>query len=139
MRSSSSARGFSLAETLIAAALIASATAAMLPAIAQASRLQRDSDLQTAAVLMSVARLERLESAVAAGLGAGGSLDAPVDGWYAWLDRDGRAVQEADAAFACRWAAAPSAVPGVLIAAVRVAPRAAPHAAITLSTAVRHE
>ena len=123
----------------MAAALIASATAAMLPALAQAARLQRDSDLQTAAVLMGAARMERVESAVAAGLEPGGSVDAPVDGWHAWLDRDGRAVQEADAAFACRWAVSPSAASGVLIAAVRVEPRAAPHAAITLSTAVRHE
>lgn len=111
----------------------------MLPAVAQASRLQRDSDLQTAAVLMSVARLERLESAIAAGLGPGGSLKAPADGWHAWLDREGRAVQAADAAFACRWAVSPSAAPGVLIAAVRVEPRAAPQAAVTLSTAVRHD
>ena len=123
----------------MAAALIASASAAMLPALAQASRLQRDSDLQTSAVLMSVARLQRLESAVAAGLGPGGSLEAPVDAWHAWLDRDGRAVPEAGAAFACRWAVSPSAAPGVSIAAVRVEPRGAPHAAITLSTAVRHE
>jgi hypothetical protein len=123
----------------MAAAVIASATAAMLPAIAQASRLQRDSDLQTAAVRMGAARLERLEGDITAGLGAGGSLEAPVNGWHDWLDREGRAVPAAEAAFACRWAASPSSAAGVLIAAVRVEPRAAPYAAITLSTAVRRE
>lgn len=137
--SNSSASGFSLAEALLAAALVVSASAAVLPALAQVARLHRDSDLQTAAALMGAARLERLERAVASGLGPGGSLDAPVAGWHAWLDRRGRAVPAADAAFACRWQASPSAAPGVLIAAVRVEPRAAPHAAITLTTAVRHE
>ena len=138
MRALHSADGFSLAESLLAVALIAGASAAMLPAMAQAARLHRDSDLQTSAILAAAARLERLKTAAAAGLPEGGSIDTAIAGWHAWVDADGRLVESARGVFECRWTLS-TAAHGVLVAAVRVEPRAAPHAVVTLSTAVRRE
>jgi len=133
----SASRGLSLVEALLSVALVASATAALLPALMQAARLHRDSDLQTSAAMMAAARLERL--ALATGLAPGGSLDTPLPGWHAWLDREGRAVDREAASFLCTWRVTGSDVAGADILTVRVLPLGSGDAAITLSTAVHHE
>ena len=112
----------------------------MLPAIALAGRLQRDSAVTSESVMIAAARLERLKADVAEGRTApGGSLDAAVDGWYVLLDRSGAAVPDARAVYECRARVTPAVSPGVVIAAVRVSLRGQTDVAITLSTAVHDE
>ena len=124
---SSSVRGFSLVETLVALALIATVSAAVLPAIVLASRLQADSAIETEAAAILASRLETLKADVAAGvLDGGGAIDTRVDGWHALMP-----------AFECRWQISPLAAPGgARIIAVRVLPLAKPSAAITIATVV---
>lgn len=133
-----SSRGLSLVEALLAVALVASATAALLPVLAQAARLHRESDLQTRAAMLASSRLERLVLA-AGGLAYGGAVDAELEGWHAWLDREGRLVGQDAATFLCTWRLAPAAMPGAGILTMRVAPVGAEDSAVTLSTAVRRE
>lgn len=112
----------------------------MLPAIALAGRLQRDSAVTTESVMIAAARLERLKADVAGGRTApGGSLDAAVDGWYVLLDRSGAVVPDARAVYECRARVVSSASPGVVIAAVRVSLRGQAEVGTTLSTAVHDE
>ncbi|MEX2270059.1 MAG: hypothetical protein WD690_01220 [Vicinamibacterales bacterium] len=143
-----SARGFSLIETLIALGLTASVSAALLPALAAAARLHRDSAIETEKTIVAAARMEWLAAAVADGtVGIGGRLDdAPggvqgsppgTDGWHAFVDRAGMPVEAGRASFESRWqVAALTAAPGVYVLAVRVIPTAAPAAAITLTLVV---
>ena len=119
--------------------MIAVATAAVMPAIVLAGRLQRDSAIATEAALIAGARLELLKTRLMDGVPAGGSLDAPVDGWHTYLDRAGGEVPVARAVYECRSQVAASVSPGVLIAAVRVSWIGQERAAITLSTAVHDE
>ncbi len=119
---------------------MAVATAAVLPAMVLAGRLQRDSAIATEAAFIAGARIELLKGRVADGATAlGGSLDAGIDGWQAYLDRAGAEVVAARAMYECRWRLAESASPGVLIAAVRVSWRGQAGGAVTLSTAVHDE
>ena len=135
---SSSARGLSIVEALIAVALVASATAALLPVLAQAARLHRESDLQTRAALIAASRLERLTIA-AGGLAHGGELVTPREGWHAWLDGEGHVVDRAAASFLCVWRVVPVATVAADIVTVRVTPLGFEASAVTLSTAVRRE
>ena len=101
-------RGVSIIELLVALAMTAVVTAAMLPAIVLASRLQRDSAVETRAAVIASARLEMLKAAPA--LGEGREL----------VDRDGRPSEASRATYECRWTvdAAPGA-PGALRIVVR--------------------
>lgn len=133
------AHGFSIVETLVALSLMAVVTAALLPGIALAARLQRDSAVETEAAVIAAARLEQVKAGVAADvIGMGGRLDASVEGWCAMVDREG--APAARGAFDSRWQVAPATAPaGVLVVVVRVVPLADPRGAITLATAVTHE
>jgi prepilin-type N-terminal cleavage/methylation domain-containing protein len=134
-------RGFSLVETLTALALIASVSAALLPALVLASRLHRDSAIETEAAIIAAARLEDLAAALAAGgLAAGGRLDIADAGWHNVVDRAGAPVARAQASYEVRWAVTPlGGSSRVHVLAVRVVPLANPFAAITLTTAVGDE
>jgi prepilin-type N-terminal cleavage/methylation domain-containing protein len=135
-----SSSGFSLAETLVALSVLAVASAAMLPAIALAGRLQRDSAVATEAAIIAAARLEGLKADVAAArVARGGSLDAAVDGWHVLLDRAGAPAAAGRAVYECRARVVASVSPGVAIAAVRVLVRGQAEGAITLSTAVHDD
>jgi prepilin-type N-terminal cleavage/methylation domain-containing protein len=118
--------GFSLVETLVALALIATVSAALLPAIALAARLHRDSAIETEAAVIAAAHLARLAASVAASeTGVGGSLDTPVDGWRADVGASGSEVDSDAAVFEVR--SQVSTMPGgtrMLLIAVRVVPRA---------------
>src|SRR5687768_440089 len=131
-------RGFSLVETLTALALIASVSAALLPALALASRLHRDSAIETEAAIIGANRLEHLGAALAAGaLAAGGRLDIADPGWNDAVDRAGAPVARAHASYEVRWAVAPlGGSSSVYVLAVRVVPIANPVAAIRLTSAV---
>lgn len=131
-------RGFSLIETLVALALIASVSAALLPAIALASRLHRDSAIETEAAVIAAAHLARLASRVAsADVSMGGSLDGAEEGWRALVDVTGTAAEAQRAVFEVRWqVASVPASPGVVLLAVRVLPMANRAAAITLTAVV---
>ena len=84
-------RGASIVDLLVALAIMTTVSAAVLPAIALASRLQRDSAVETTAALIAGGRLEVLKAAPAAGEG------------HAFLDRDGRAAGIDRAVYECRW------------------------------------
>ena len=101
-------RGVSIVELLVALAIMTTVSAALLPAIALASRLQRDSAVETAAALIAAARLELLKAAPAAGEGR------------EFVDRDGTPSPVDRASYECRWAVdtAPGA-PGALRIIVR--------------------
>ena len=124
--------GFSLAETLVALSLIAVTSAAMLPAIAAAGRLQRDSERETAGVRIAASQIETLIATRR--LSPGGSLDASLDGFFATVDGTGAVVPAGYAEYECRWRVSQGAV--VLIA-VRVVARGGGE--VTLSTAVPRE
>jgi type II secretory pathway pseudopilin PulG len=130
--------GCSLIETLVALALVATSSAVLLPALAAAARLQRESALETLAVSIAAARLESLAADVAAGrMDAGGDVDAAVEGWHETVDRSGMPGGARTAGFETRWQVAPAPAPaGVLIVIVRVLPLAARAHAVTFSLAV---
>lgn len=130
--------GFSLVETLIALALIATVSAALLPAIAIAARLHRDSAIATDAAIIGGAHLARLASAAAAsGLGAGGSLDGALEGWRAHVDATGADVDARAAVFEVRSRISTvTGGDGVWLLAVRVVPLANRDAALTLTVVV---
>lgn len=132
--------GFSLVEALVALALMATVSAALLPAIALASRLHRDSAMQTDAAIIGAAHLARLAGAVAASsIGPGGSLDGPVDGWRDAVDATGAPAPASSAAFEVR--SQVSAIPGgagVMLVAVRVLPLARRDSAVTFASVVPH-
>lgn len=133
------AHGFSIIENLVALSLMAVVTAALLPGIALAARLQRDSAIETEAAVIAAARLEHVKAGVAAGvIGTGGALDAPMEGWHVMVDREGEPAERG--AFDSRWQVTPATAPaGVLIVLVRAVPLADVRGAVTLSTAVAHE
>ena len=130
--------GFSLVEALVALALMATVSAALPPAIALASRLHRESAMQTDAAIIGAAHLARLAAAVAAGsIGAGGSLDGPLEGWCDGVDATGAPAPSGRAAFEVR--SQVSSIPGgagVMLAAVRVLPLANRAAALTFAVVV---
>lgn len=136
-----SIRGFSLVETLVALALTASVSAALLPALAIASRLHRESAIETEAAVIGEARLELLASDAANGtIGAGGRLDARAEGWHACVDRSGAVVEEHAASFELRWQIVSLVAPaGVTAVSVRVIPVASRGVSITLATVVADE
>ena len=105
--------GVSVIELLVATAIIATVSAALLPAIALAARLQRESAIEVEASLIAARRLEMLKAEIAAGLAAAGPE---------FLDRSGAAVPIGVAAYECTWSieAAPG-PPGLSRIAVRVA------------------
>ena len=123
--------GFTLVETLVALSLIAVTSAAMLPAIAAAGHLQRESAWETAAVRIAASQVERL-LVTAGSAAAGGSLDAPLAGFSADIDSAG--AQVSGGAYQCRWRITRGAV--VVVAVRVVAPGGRD---VTLSTAVRRE
>lgn len=125
--------GFSLAETLVALTLIAVTSAAMLPAIAAAARLQRDSARETDGVRIAASRIERLLAT--APVAAGGSLDESLPGFSLTTDRAGAAVSPESAEYDCRWRVTRG---SVVIVAVRVAARGG-GGDVTLATAVARE
>jgi hypothetical protein len=130
-----------LVETLAALAVIASVTAALLPALALTSRLHRDSAIETEASVIGAGRLEVLAAAVSTGvLGAGGRVDMAQAGWSQPVDRAGAPVALAQASYESRWQVVLLGSPGAVhVVSVRVVPLANPSAAITLSTAVGDE
>lgn len=113
--------GFSLIEALVALALTASVSAALLPALALASRLHRDGAIETEAAVLAASRLSRLAGDVSAGLvGAGGGIDA---------------ASGAPFEVECQVVPAEGA-PGAYLLSVRVVPLAARGAAVTLTLVV---
>lgn len=132
-RASSRVAGFSLAETLVALSLIAVTSAAMLPAIAAAGRLQRDAERETAAVRIAASQIERLLASAGA-RPAGGSLDESLAGFSTATDSSGRPVTADRAQYDCRWRVTPG---PLVIVAVRVVARGGGD--VTLSTAVPRE
>ena len=127
------AAGFSLAETLVALSLIAVTSAAMLPAIAAAGHLHRESARETAAVRIATSQIERLVATAGAGA-AGGALDASLAGFSSTTDSAGAPVPADRAEYDCRWRVTRGAI---VIIAVRVVARAGGD--VTLSTAVSRE
>ena len=103
-------RGASIVELLVALAMMVTVSAALLPAVALASRLQRDSAVETEAALIAAARLEALKAAPARGEGRD------------FFDRDGSMTTEDRAVYECRWRidTAPGA-PGALLIVARAA------------------
>ncbi len=132
------AHGFSIIETVVALGLVAGVSAALLPALALAARLQRESAIETEAAVIAAGRIEYLTADVAAGLtGPGGALDTPREGWHALVDREGNDAPAASAVFDCRWHVAAAPAPaGLLIVSVRVVPIGAGGGAVTISVAV---
>jgi len=112
------AHGFSIVESLVALALMASVSAALLPAVAAAARLQRAAAIESEAALLAAGRLAVLKREIADGLIA---------------TREGTGVS---GAFDLRWWVEASAVPGILLVRVRVVPRAGHAPAVIVSTAV---
>jgi type II secretory pathway pseudopilin PulG len=132
--------GFSLAEALVALALIATVTSAVVPSLAAVARLQRDSSIETVAVLAAASRVARLEADVAADLaGAGGALDTPQAGWHQLLDRSGLSAPAGIAVFDCRWQIQAPGPAGILRITVRVVPLGDASRAVALSTLVLHD
>lgn len=123
-----STRGFSLIETLVALALVVSVSAALLPAVALASRLQRESAIETEGAAIAASCLEQVKAGVGAGaIGDGGSIDTPIDGWHV----------RATASFECRWQSSALAAPaGLRVLAVRVVPLAGAGLSITMTSVV---
>jgi type II secretory pathway pseudopilin PulG len=83
--------GVSIVELLVALAIMVTVSAALLPAIALASRLQRDSANETEAAVIAAARLEALKATPGRGEG------------HDFFDRDGFATTGERAAYECRW------------------------------------
>ncbi|MDQ3070501.1 MAG: hypothetical protein M3R55_12335 [Acidobacteriota bacterium] len=133
--------GSSLLETLVALALVTSVGAALLPALAMAARLQRESDLETGATLAGSRQIAQIAREIeAAGRGTGGALDIPRSGWQQFVDRDGAPAPVEDAVFDCRWLVTRSEEPaGLLIVHVRVVPLADRGRALTFTTGVPNE
>lgn len=117
---------------------MATVSAALLPALALAARLHRDSAIETDAAVIAAVHLTRLAAAVAASeAGVGGGLDTPVDGWRADVDASGAEVDSRAAVFEVR--SRISMMPGathVLLLAVRVVPRAQRDTARTFTMVV---
>ncbi|MBA3949810.1 MAG: type II secretion system protein [Acidobacteria bacterium] len=131
--SPATAAGFSIAETLVALSLIAVTSAALLPAIVAAGRLQRDSARETGAVRIAASRIEGLLSTGAAAV-PGGSLDESLAGFSQATDSAGAPVAAERAEYDCRWRVSHGIV---VIVAVRVVARGGGD--VTLSTAVPRE
>ena len=131
-------RGSSLIETLVALALTATVSAALLPALVLASRLHRDSAIETDAALIASARMERLAADVAAGaVATGGDLGMALAGWHELLDGGGVPTDPARGLYETRWRVASVLSPaGVYLLSVRVIPLASRAAALTLTLAV---
>lgn len=129
--------GVSLVEALIALALMATVSAALLPGIAIAARLHRDSAIQTDAAVIGGAHLARL-AAAPSGISQGGGLDDAVEGWRAYVDATGAEVDAGAAMFEVRSQVSTVAGGGRLrLLAVRVVPLASRDAALTLTVVVR--
>lgn len=132
--------GFSIVESLVALALMATVSAALLPAVALAARLQRESALETEGVTIAASTLERLRGQMAPAALSGGDLDTRAAGWHAFVDREGAVSGGTNAAYECRWQITRLDAPSnVAVLQVRVIPLAAANLPITLSTAVRDE
>jgi len=127
MRSSSTC-GFSLIETLVALALVVCVSAALLPGVVLASRLQRDSAIETEGAAIAASCLEWVKAGVGSGaIGEGGSIDTAVEGWH----------ERPSPSFECRWKTSGLAAPaGLRLLAVRVVPLADPGLAITVTGVV---
>ena len=133
-------RGFSIIELLVALAMMAVVSAALLPAIALAARLQRESAIETESATIAAAALERVKARMPAVSAPGGSLDGRVAGWHVLVNREGVEVSEAGAAYECRWRIARLDAPaGVVVLSVRVLPLGVAHQALTIATVVRDE
>jgi hypothetical protein len=119
--------GLTVIEMLVGLAVFTTVSAAMLPAIALAARLQRDSGIEMEAAIVASRRLETVKIALE---------DGPVASGSAFVDRTGDAAPEDRAVFECRWLVetAPGA-PGVSRIAVQVSARGG-SVAVTLSTVV---
>lgn len=112
--------------------MVATVSGALLPAVAIAARLQRESATETEAAVIASTHLERLKAAIEAGGGAGGAIDSAVEGWSAFLTRGGATSDEGAAPFECRWQIAQG-VPGVWIIRVRVLSRAGPEVDVSIA------
>lgn len=134
MAADASARGVSLIETLVALSLIALVSAALLPAVAAAGRLYRESARESEAVRIAASRLDVLARSADAGA-AGGSLTETQAGWSVFVDRAGAPVPAARAIYECRWRVTAG---RLLVAAVRVVPVGGGDE-VVLSTAVWRE
>lgn len=132
------ASGFSLIEALVALGIMATVSAALLPAITLASRLHRDSASETSAAVLGAAHVARLTIAVASSsMSSGGSIDESIDGWRQHTDAAGAEAGAGNAVFEVRWQV--SNMPhsaGVMLVAVRVVPLATPTTAVTLTAVV---
>lgn len=119
--------GLTVIEMLVALAVFTTVSAAILPAIALAARLQRDSGIEMEAAIVASRRLETLKVELE---------DGPVASGSALVDRGGDVVPGDRAVFECRWFVdtAPGA-PGAVRIAVQVS---APGSgvALTISTVV---
>lgn len=132
--------GFSIIESLVALAIVAVVSAALLPAVALAGRLQRESAVETEAVTIATATLARVTAQMPAAAASGGSLAARTAGWHAMVSRAGVEAGAADAVYECRWQVSRLAAPAsVAVLSVRVIPLAADMAPVTIATAVRDE
>ena len=132
--------GFSIVESLVALAMVAVVSAALLPAVALAGRLQRESAVETEAVTIASATLERVKAQMPGVAATGGSLEARAAGWYALVNREGAEAGAEDSAYECRWHVSRLAVPAtVVVLSVRVIPLAADLPPVTIATAVRDE
>ena len=116
--------GFSIIESLVALAMVAVVSAA----------------LQTEAVTIASATLERLRAQMPGVAAPGGSLETRTGGWYALVNREGVEAGADDTAYECRWRVSRLAVPAtVVVLSVRVIPLAADIPPVTIATAVRDE
>lgn len=119
--------GLSVIEVLVATAILATVSAALLPAIALAARLQRESAIEVEAALIATRRLETVKAEIAAGVAVAGAE---------FLDRRGVAVPSAAAAYECTWSIEAVPVqPGLSRIAVRVA-GIGDRAAVVITTVV---
>jgi hypothetical protein len=103
----------SVIEVLVSTALVAAVSGALLPAIAIAARLQRESAIEVEAALIAARRLAIVKAGIGAGVVAGG---------VEHLDRSGAPAASGAAAYECSWAIEPSpGPPGLLRVTVSVA------------------
>ena len=103
-------RGFSLLEVLIGLSILATAALASVHLLSAAAAMVRDSRVQSVAGSLAAQRMEQLLALdwddVA--LAPGGALDANVDGYFDYLDGEGRALAGApfpalNAVYVRRW------------------------------------
>jgi len=122
-------RGFSLAEVVVAIAVMSTATMAIAQLAIMSVRVNRIARSTTVATVLAVQKMEQLQAAAWAELTASPPdvLDSNTDGYCDFLDANGRTLAAGTsppggAMFVRRWALSPIAAGNALVIQVTVGP-----------------